>query len=68
MGAEDFACYLKEVPGAMFRLGVKNRKIGADKSWHHPAFIVDEEAVPVGVGTMAATIINILHDWNGGVV
>lgn len=63
MGGEDFACYLEKVPGAMFRLGVRNKKIGADKPWHHPAFIVDEDAIPVGITTMAATVVNILHRW-----
>jgi len=66
MGGEDFACYLEKVPGAMFRLGVGNPKIGADKPWHHPAFIVDEKAIPVGVTTMAATVANLLLNWRGG--
>jgi amidohydrolase len=66
MGGEDFACYLEKVPGAMFRLGIRNKKIGADKSWHHPAFIVDEDAIPIGIGTMAASVANILHNWRGG--
>lgn len=66
MGGEDFACYLEKVPGAMFRLGVRNRKIGADKPWHHPAFTVDEKAIAVGVSTMAAAVINLLYSWPGG--
>jgi amidohydrolase len=66
MGGEDFACYLEKVPGAMFRLGVRNRKIGADKPWHHPAFTVDEGAISVGISTMAATVANILNNWSGG--
>lgn len=66
LGGEDFAYYLLDVPGAMFRLGVGNKKIGADKPWHHPAFMVDEDAIPVGVATMTATIVNMLFNWNGG--
>ncbi len=66
LGGEDFAYYLQHVPGAMFRLGVGNKKIGADKPWHHPAFIVDEAAIPIGVATMTATIVNMLYNWNGG--
>ncbi len=66
MGGEDFACYLEKVPGAMFRLGVANSAIGADKPWHHPAFIVDEKAVEVGITTMAATVANLLLNWPGG--
>lgn len=66
LGGEDFAYYLLDVPGAMLRLGVGNKKIGADKPWHHPAFMVDEDAIPVGVATMTATIIDMLFNWNGG--
>ncbi len=66
MGGEDFACYLEKVPGAMFRLGVGNKKIGADKPWHHPAFMVDEDAIGIGINTMAATVINLLQNWRGG--
>lgn len=66
LGAEDFSCYLQQVPGAMFRLGVGNKKIGADKPWHHPAFTVDEDALPIGVKTMTATVVNMLCSWKGG--
>jgi len=64
-GAEDFACYLERVPGAMLRLGVGNKRIGADKPWHHEAFMVDEEALLIGYCTMAATVVDLLHRWPG---
>ncbi len=48
MGGEDFAYYLQEVPGAMFRLGIRNRKLGAIYPWHHPKFQADEEAIFFG--------------------
>jgi len=66
LGGEDFSYYLEKVPGAMFRLGVRNKRIGADKPWHHPCFIADENAIPVGIATMAATVANLLHHWHGG--
>jgi amidohydrolase len=66
LGGEDFACYLEKVPGAMFRLGVRNKKIGADKPWHHPVFIIDEKAIPIGYITMATTVANILNSGWGG--
>jgi amidohydrolase len=56
MGAEDFACYLEEVPGAMFMLGVKNKKLSADKTWHHPEFKIDEKAIPMGAAILAAAV------------
>ena len=67
MGAEDFACYLEKTPGVMFRLGVGNKKIGADKSWHHPAFMIDENAIRVGYTTMAAAVMTLLHQRSGPV-
>jgi amidohydrolase len=45
MGGEDFAFYLEKTPGAMFRLGIKNKKIGADRPWHSPEFIADEKSI-----------------------
>ncbi|MEE9442021.1 MAG: M20 family metallopeptidase [candidate division Zixibacteria bacterium] len=65
LGGEDFACYLEKVPGSMIWLGVKNKKIGADKPWHHPAFIADERALSVGYITMASAVANILNNWKG---
>jgi amidohydrolase len=54
LGAEDFAVYLEQAPGTMFRLGVgfKNR---FNYPLHHPLFDVDEEAIVTGVITMAYT-------------
>jgi len=56
MGAEDFACYLQKVPGAMFLLGIQNKKIGADKPWHHPEFKIDEKAIPFAASILAASV------------
>ncbi len=63
LGGEDFACYLEHVPGAMFRLGVMNKKIKADKPWHSPQFIADEEAIVHGTALLGMAAIDVL---NGG--
>ncbi len=60
LGGEDFAQYLQKVPGAMFRLGVMNNKIGANKSWHSPKFKVDEESLIYGTSLLAASVIDYL--------
>ena len=60
LGGEDFACYLQKVSGAMMRLGVQNKKIGADKPWHHPAFIVDEKSMTVGTSVLSTAICDAL--------
>jgi amidohydrolase len=57
MGAEDFACYLQETPGAMFLLGIRNKSIGADKPWHHPEFKIDEKAIPLGASLLAGAVM-----------
>jgi len=62
MGGEDFAYFARAVPGAMIRLGVGNKKIKADKPWHHPAFRVDEAAIPFGAALLAAAAFDALHD------
>lgn len=62
MGGEDFACYLEEVPGAMFRLGTRNSKIGADKMWHSSDFMVDENAIKYGTAILVGAVRNFLGD------
>jgi len=60
MGGEDFAYFLQEAPGAMFRLGIKNSRIGADKSWHSPLFMVDEEAIFFGTAALVNAALRYL--------
>jgi amidohydrolase len=56
MGGEDFSYFTRAVPGAMIRLGVGNKKLGADKPWHHPEFKVDEMAIPFGAALLAYAV------------
>ncbi len=49
MGAEDFAYYLREVPGVMFRLGV-----GTDvTALHTPTYNFSDGALPYGIAMLA---------------
>jgi IAA-amino acid hydrolase len=48
MGGEDFAYYSERVPSCFVALGVRNTTIGAIHSVHHPRFMVDEDALPIG--------------------
>lgn len=57
MGGEDFAYYLQQTPGAMFRLGTRNRKIGAVNPWHYPNFMTDEESIFYGTALLVKAII-----------
>ena len=52
LGAEDFALYLQQAPGSMFRLGV-GRSNQINHPLHHPQFEIDESSIFTGVVTMA---------------
>lgn len=56
MGSEDFAFYLEEAPGAMFRLGCTSDKAGG-ASLHTPMFDVDEEAIRHGARILARAAV-----------
>jgi amidohydrolase len=60
LGAEDFARYLRLVPGAMMRLGVRNPAVGAVHAWHHPQFTIDEAALEIGCRVLTAAVFNRL--------
>jgi amidohydrolase len=57
MGGEDFAWYLREVPGALMRLGVRTPG-GPIFDLHQPEFEPDEGAIGVGVRVLAATAVS----------
>ena len=63
LGGEDFACYLQEVPGAWMRLGVMNKKIGADQPWHSPRFIIDEKAIYYGTALLVAATLDYMNRY-----
>ncbi len=51
MGGEDFAYYLQKVPGAFFFFGAGDN---CPYPHHHPAFDIDEEALPQAVLLMCS--------------
>ncbi len=61
MGVEDFAYYLKEVPGAFFSLGVRNEERGIVHPVHHDHFDVDESCLAVGAAVQAANALSVLR-------
>lgn len=54
MGAEDFGYYSQEIPGCFFRLGTANKAKGITSGVHTPRFNIDESAIEIGAGMMAA--------------
>jgi amidohydrolase len=53
LGGEDFSWMLKQVPGALARLGVRPRGVGTCPDLHHPSFTVDEACIPIGLRVLA---------------
>ena len=53
MGGEDFAYYLKKVPGSYIRLGTYNESKGIVYPLHSAKFDIDEDTLPVGTALMA---------------
>lgn len=60
MGGEDFSLFQKEVPGVMFWLGVGNEARGIRSGLHTADFDIDEAALPVGVKTASAILLDYL--------
>lgn len=56
MASEDMACFLERVRGTYFFVGSANRERGLDFPHHHPRFDFDEDALPIGVGLLAAAV------------
>jgi amidohydrolase len=56
MGGEDFAFYLEQVPGAMFRLGCASAVAGG-APLHSPYFDIDETALAIGAKVLARAAV-----------
>jgi len=57
MGGEDFAEFMRDIPGCLFRLGTG----GGPESrhpLHHPNFDIDESSIPSGIAAFAALALN----------
>jgi amidohydrolase len=64
MGGEDFAYYLQRVPGAFFFFGAGD---GMPFPHHHPAFDIDERALPLATWLLASLALEYLSSGNEGV-
>lgn len=60
MGAEDFSLFQKEIPGVMMWWGIRNEARGIVSGLHTADFDIDEAALPVGVKTAAAILLDYL--------
>lgn len=61
MGGEDFAWFLSEVPGSMFRLGTHTPG-GEEYDLHRGDYVVDEAAIGYGVQVLTAAALRSVRD------
>ncbi|GAB5537776.1 MAG: M20 family metallopeptidase [Rubricoccaceae bacterium] len=59
--SEDFAFYTRHMPGAFYILGVGNEAEGITHGLHTPHFQIDEQALRLGPGFMAALAVRQLE-------
>ncbi|MFC1698604.1 M20 family metallopeptidase [Candidatus Omnitrophota bacterium] len=57
---EDISYFFKKIPGAIFSIGIRNRKKGIAHLTHSPFFDLDEAALPIGVAIVAGSILRYL--------
>ena len=60
LGAEDFAEFLNEIPGAMFRLGVAGSN--GCSPLHSSTFNPDEKAIAVGIKVITESILKLNNE------
>jgi amidohydrolase len=61
MGGDDFAFFLKEVPGCYIRLGTKNASSDMIHSLHNGLFDLDEQSLHLGAALLAHTALIALE-------
>lgn len=65
MGVEDFAYYLKEVPGAFYTLGVGNKEKGITAPLHNDKFMIDESALLIGAELQVLNVLSAYKKLTG---
>ena len=60
--SEDFAWYLRDVPGTFYRIGTRNEEKGIVHGLHTPRFNIDEDALRVAPGFMAFLVWKYLAE------
>ena len=61
MIGEDFAYYLKEVPGAYFLIGAKDPADEKAFPHHHPKFTFDEKVLRIASSVLGCVALESLH-------
>jgi len=61
MGGEDFAYFLKKVPGTFFLLGGRNEEKGITAAHHNTHFTFDEDIMTDGIEIMVRSVLDFLE-------
>ena len=66
MGGEDFSYFAKVKPGGMYRLGVRNIEKCYTAGLHNSKFMLDEDALEVGVKIFVQFVLDNMNgiDFN----
>ncbi len=59
-GSEDFTYIAQQVPSVMFYLGSGSPEQGYCNSMHHPAFLINEDVLPLGCAIYAHCAVSFL--------
>ncbi len=62
-GSEDFSLFGQVIPAVMFRLGVGNKEKGIVSKVHYRDFMMDEDAMEIGV----KTLVQFVLDYQNGI-
>lgn len=60
MGGEDFAYYVKKVPGAYYFLGIRNEEKGVASPQHSPTYQIDETVLKHGSEILLRSALKLL--------
>lgn len=60
MGAEDFSFFLRQIPGAMFRIGIASLDGSPSPALHNPKFNFNDDSIPSGVSMMSGVVLEYL--------
>ena len=63
MGGEDFAYYLKKVPGTFYFLGTRPREAKSVPFCHNPAFDFNDDIVPTGIALHVEVARRFAYNW-----
>lgn len=60
-GSDDFACYLEQVPGALFRMGTGNEDPATHIGLHNGKNVFDERGIPTAAAVLVQFVLDNLN-------